>query len=138
MLSYKLQCRMRRNLGSGERRILLSSGLRAVVGIIPLFSGDMFRFEEKLESDSSGGFRRRTSSRKSCRIREPLVPNHPDVALVDIPEVTATPIDDRPYNSIEVTPTIAIQRRSLSSLPSSDAKEYNMQDMGSEYEAPRE
>jgi hypothetical protein len=118
--------------------MLLSSGLRAVVGIIPLFSGDMFRFEEKLESDNSGGFKRRTSSRNSCRIREPLVPNHPDDAFDAFPVVTATPIDDRPYSSMEVTPTIAIHRRSLSSLPSSDAKEYIIQDIGSEYDAPNE
>jgi hypothetical protein len=138
MLSYKLQCRIRRNFGSGESRMLLSSGLRAVVGIIPLFSGDVLRCEEKLESDNSGGFRRRTSSRKSCLIREPLVPIHPDCEVVDLPEATATPIADLPYNSIDVTPTIAIQRRSLSSRPSSDAKEYIMQDIGSEYDAPSE
>jgi hypothetical protein len=45
MLSYKLQCLIRRNLGSGDNRMLLSVGLRAVVGMIPLFSGSKLRFE---------------------------------------------------------------------------------------------
>lgn len=94
MLSYKLQCLIKRNLGSGDRRMLVSVGLLAVVGIIPLFSGSEFLFELKLESDNSGGFRRRTSSRRSCRIRDPRVPSHPDVVVfcVDI----ATPTEDRP------------------------------------------
>jgi|SRR4030088_1707935 hypothetical protein len=128
---------MSRNFGSGDNRMLVSVGLRAVVGMIPLFSGNWLRFEVKLESESSGGFRRRTSSRKSCRIRDPLEPNHP-AALVGFWVETATPTDDRPYNSIEVTPTIAIHRRSLSSLPRSEAREYIIEDIGSEYDAPRE
>lgn len=117
--------------------MLVSVGLLAVVGIIPLFSGNWLRFEVKLVSVSSGGFRRRTSSRKSCRIRDPLEPSHPpklDCFSVE----TATPTEDLPYSSIEVTPTIAIHRRSLSSLPSSEAREYIIDDIGSEYDAPRE
>lgn len=136
MLSYKLQCLIRRNFGSGDNRMLVSVGLRAVVGIIPLFSGSEFRFELKLESESSGGFRRRTSSRSSCRIRDPLVPSQPDVE--DFWEEIETPDDDRPYNSIDVTPTIVIHSRSLSSRPNSDAREYIIEDIGSEYDAPRE
>jgi len=127
---------MRRNFGSGDNRMLVSVGLRAVVGMMPLFSGSEFRFELKLESESSGGFRRRTSSRRICRIRDPLVPSQPDVE--DFCEEIETPVDDRPYNSIEVTPTIVIHNRSLSSLPSSEAKEYIIEDMGSEYDAPSE
>jgi hypothetical protein len=111
--------------------MLVSVGLRAVVGMIPLFSGSWLRFDVKLESASSGGFRRRTSSRKSCRIRDPREPSHPAV-LVGLSVVTATPTDERPYNSIEVTPTIAIHKRSLSSLPRSDAREYIIDDIGSE------
>ena len=127
---------MRRNLGSGDNRIAVSVGLRAVVGITPLFSGNIFRFALKLESESSGGFRRRTSSLSSCRIRDPRVPSQPlgdEVFCV----VIATPTEDRPYNSIDVTPTIVIHSKSLSSRPSSDAKEYIIEDIGSEYEAPR-
>jgi hypothetical protein len=45
MLSYRLQCLIRRNLGSGDNRILVSVGLRAVVGMMPLFSGNKLRFE---------------------------------------------------------------------------------------------
>jgi hypothetical protein len=135
MLSYKLQCLIRRNFGSGDSRILVSVGLRAVVGIIPLFSADILRFELKLDSESSGGLRRRTSSRKTCRVLEPLVPSQPDV--VGFCVVTATPTDDRPYSSCEVTPTIVNQSRSLSSLPSSEAREYIIEAMGSEYDAPR-
>jgi hypothetical protein len=129
---------MRRNFGSGESRIDVSVGLRAVVGIIPLFSGSKFRFELYPESDSSGGFKRRTSSRKSCRIRNPRVPIQPDEVVGVFWLETATPIADRPYNSIEVTPTIVIHKRSLSSRPSSDASEYIIEAMGSEYEAPKE
>jgi hypothetical protein len=51
---------------------------------------------------------------------------------------TATPTEDLPYNSIDVTPTIAIQSISLSSRPSSEASEYIIEDIGSEYDAPRE
>jgi hypothetical protein len=57
--------------------MLVSVGLRAVVGMIPLFSGNIFRFEVKLESESSGGFRRRTSSLSSCLVRDPLFPSQP-------------------------------------------------------------
>lgn len=118
--------------------MLVSVGLRAVVGMMPLFSGSVFRFELKLESESSGGFRRRTSSRKSCRILDPRVPSQPfgeaDIFCV----VTATPTEERPYSSIDVTPTIVIQSRSLSSRPSSEAKEYIIDEIGSEYDAPRE
>jgi hypothetical protein len=46
--------------------------------------------------------------------------------------VIATPTEDRPYNSIDVTPTMVIHRSSLSSLPSSEAKEYIIEDIGSE------
>lgn len=118
--------------------MLVSVGLLAVVGMIPLFSGSAFRFEPKLESDSSGGFRRRTSSRKSCRIRDPRLPSHPDGAVEDFCVDMATPIVVRPYNSIEVTPTIVIHSKSLSSLPSSEAREYIIEDIGSEYDAPKE
>jgi hypothetical protein len=128
---------MRRNFGSGDNRMLVSVGLRAVVGIIPLFSDSWLRFEVKLESESSGGLRRRTSSRKSCRMRDPLDPSHP-AELDGFWVETATPTDDLPYNSIEVTPTIAIHKRSLSSRPRSDAREYIIDDIGSEYDAPRE
>lgn len=115
--------------------MLLSVGLRAVVGIMPILSGDILRFEAELESDSSGGFNRRTSSLKSCRILDPRVPSQPEV---DFWVVTATPAADRPYSSIEVTPTMVNHNRSLSSLPSSEAKEYTIEEIGSEYEAPRE
>lgn len=135
MLSYKLQCLIRRNFGSGDKRILVSVGLRAVVGMMPLFSGDIFLFELKAESESSGGLRRRTSSLKSCRVRDPREPNHPDGE--DFSVVTATPIADRPYSSCELTPTTVIHSRSLSSRPNSDAREYIIEDIGSEYEAPR-
>lgn len=114
----------------------MSVGLRAVVGITPLFSDNLFAL--KLESDSSGGFRRRTSSRRSCRIRDPRVPSQPELDADRFWEETATPIEDRPYNSIDVTPTIVIQRRSLSSRPSSEAREYIMEDIGSQYDAPSE
>lgn len=75
--------------------MLVSVGLRAVVGIMPLFSGKVFRFDPYPESLSSGGFKRRTSSRSSCRIRDPRVPIQPlDAAglAVDM----ATPTEDRP------------------------------------------
>lgn len=117
--------------------MLVSVGLRAVVGIIPLFSGNVFLFPLKLDSASSGGFNLRTSSRNNCRILDPRVPSQPLGDAVDFCEVIATPIDDRPYSSIDVTPTIVIHSRSLSSLPSSDAREYIIEDIGSEYEAPR-
>jgi hypothetical protein len=131
MLSYRLQCLIRRNFGSGDNRMLVSVGLRAVVGMIPLFSGNELRFPLNAESESSGGFKRRTSSRNSCRIRDPRVPSHPFAEFVfDV--VIATPTEDRPYSSIDVTPTIVIHRRSLSSRPSSDAKEYIIDDIGSE------
>lgn len=138
MLSYRLQCRIRRNFGSGESRILVSVGLRAVVGMIPEFSGKVLRFPFELVSASSGGFKRRTSSRSNCRIRKPRDPNQPLGRFEDLWVVTATPTEDRPYSSIDETPTIVIHSRSLSSLPSSDAKEYIMEDIGSEYDAPRE
>jgi hypothetical protein len=137
MLSYKLQCLMRRNFGSGDNRMLVSVGLRAVVGMIPLFSGSAFRFDVE-ESASSGGFKRRTSSRNSCRIRDPLVPSHPEGDAEDFCVEIATPVEERPYSSMDVTPTIVIQSRSLSSLPSSEAREYIIDAIGSEYEAPRE
>jgi hypothetical protein len=123
---------MRRNFGSGDKRILVSVGLLAVVGMMPLFSGDILRLPLELASVSSGGFNRRTSSRSNCRIRKPRVPSQPlgncEVFGVEM----ATPTDDRPYNSMDVTPTIVIHRRSLSSLPNSEAREYIMEDMGSE------
>ena len=117
--------------------MLVSVGLRAVVGMIPLFSGNEFRLPPKLASDNSGGFKRLTSSRSNCRTRDPRVPSHPlgdDVFDV----VIATPTEDRPYSSIDVTPTIVIQRRSLSSRPSSEAREYIIEEIGSEYDAPKE
>ena len=117
--------------------MLVSVGLRAVVGIIPLFSGNIFRLPLKLESKSSGGFKRRTSSRSNCRIRDPRVPSQP-FGEDDFPVEIATPTEDRPYNSIEVTPTIVIHSKSLSSRPSSEASEYIMDEIGSEYDAPRE
>jgi hypothetical protein len=138
MLSYRLQCLIRRNFGSGDNRMLVSVGLRAVVGMIPLFSGRELRFKLKVESDSSGGFKRLTSSLKSCRIRDPRVPSHPVRDAEDFCEETATPVEERPYNSIEVTPTIVIHSRSLSSRPSSEAREYIIDAIGSEYDAPRE
>lgn len=138
MLSYKLQCRISRNFGSGDKRMLVSVGLRAVVGIMPLFSGDIFLFALKLESDNSGGFRRRTSSRSNWRIRDPRVPSQPAEGALVFPDETATPTEERPYNSIEVTPTMVIHKRSLSSRPSSEAREYIIEDIGSEYEAPIE
>jgi hypothetical protein len=137
MLSYRLQCLISRNFGSGDNRMLVSVGLRAVVGMMPLFSGSWLRLDVKLESDSSGGFKRRTSSRKSCRIRDPLDPNQP-AELEGLWVETATPTEDRPYSSIEVTPTIAIHNMSLSSLPRSEAREYIIEDIGSEYDAPSE
>jgi len=109
--------------------MLVSVGLLAVVGIMPLFSGSMLRFELKLESESAGGFKRRTSSLSSCRILDPRVPNHPD-ALVFC--VIAIPADVLPYRSNEVTPTIVNHNRSLSSLPNSEASEYIIDDIGSE------
>jgi len=127
---------MRSNLGSGDSRMLVSVGLRAVVGMTPLFSDCMFRFALKLASASSGGFYRRVSSLSSCRIRDPRVPIQPFGEGLEVP--TATPTEDLPYCSIEVTPTIDIQSSSLSSRPRSEAKEYIIEDMGSEYEAPRE
>ncbi len=57
--------------------MLVSVGLLAVVGMIPLFSGNAFLLPLKLESASSGGFNRRTSSRNNCRILDPLVPSQP-------------------------------------------------------------
>jgi hypothetical protein len=117
--------------------MLVSVGLRAVVGMIPLFSGNMLRFALWPESERSGGFKRRTSSRSSCRIRDPRDPIQPvgdaDDFCVDI----ATPLEDRPYSSIDVTPTIVIHSRSLSSRPSSEAREYIIDDIGSEYDDPR-
>lgn len=128
---------MRRSLGSGERRMAVSVGDRAVVGMMPVFSGRMERLEEYDESVSSGGLRRRTSSRSSCRVLDPRVPSQPFSDVVDGVE-TATPTEERPYNSIDVTPTIAIHNMSLSSRPSSEASEYIMEDIGSEYDAPSE
>jgi hypothetical protein len=66
------------------------------------------------------------------------VPIQPDVAVGVFWLETATPIADRPYNSMEVTPTIVIHSRSLSSRPSSDAREYIIEAIGSEYDAPKE
>jgi hypothetical protein len=117
--------------------MLVSVGLRAVVGMMPLFSGNIFRLPLKLESESSGGFKRRTSSRSSCRIRDPRVPSQP-FGEDDFEVEIATPTDDRPYSSIEVTPTIVIHSKSLSSRPSSEAREYIIDEIGSEYDAPRE
>jgi hypothetical protein len=104
---------------------------------MPLFSGKMFRLPLKFESDSSGGFKRRTSSRSNCRIRDPREPSQP-FGDNDFEVDTATPTEDRPYSSIDVTPTIVIHSRSLSSRPSSEAREYIIDDIGSEYDAPRE
>ena len=138
MLSYRLQCLIMRNFGSGDNRILVSVGLLAVVGIMPQFSGNVPLFALKLLSDNSGGFNRRTSSRSSCRILDPRVPSQPEGDVDDFCVEMATPADVRPYRSIEVTPTIVNHSRSLSSRPSSDAKEYIIEDIGSEYEAPKE
>jgi len=56
--------------------MLLSVGLFAVVGIIPLFSSMMARFrDEDDDSLSSGGFKRRTSSRSNCRSWDPRWPS---------------------------------------------------------------
>lgn len=65
------------------------------------------------------------------------MPIHPEAGR-ESPEraVTATPAEERPYSSIDVTPTMLSHKRSLSSRPSSDASEYIMEEMGSEYEAP--
>jgi hypothetical protein len=46
------------------------------------------------------------------------------------------PAEERPYNSIEVTPTMASHRRSLSSRPNSEANEYIMDEIGSENDVP--
>lgn len=108
----------------------MSSGLRAVVGMIPEASGRAF-------PDTSGGFNLRTSSRSSCRILAPRTPSQPEAGRPSELRVgTATPAEDRPYNSIDVTPTIVNQSKSLSSLPSSEASEYIIEEMGSEYDVP--
>jgi len=126
---------MSKSLGSGDKRIAVSVGLLAVVGIMPLASGKALLPEP--ESKISGGFKRRTSSRSNCRILNPLVPIQP-LGEFDFCVDIATPTEDLPYSSIDETPTIAIHRRSLSSRPSSDASEYIIEDIGSEYDAPRE
>jgi hypothetical protein len=93
MLSYKDQCLMRRNLGSGDNRIELSVGERAVVGITPEVSPRAFSRDVSL---GSGGFNRRTSSLKTCRIRSPRSPPQPaeppESRAVEIP----TPVMLRP------------------------------------------
>lgn len=61
MLSYRLQCLISKNLGSGDNRILVSSGLRAVVGMMPIASGRTLVDGGPI----SGGFSRRTSSRSN-------------------------------------------------------------------------
>jgi hypothetical protein len=71
-------------------------------------------------------------------MRDPRVPNQPLGDAEDFCVDIATPTEDRPYSSIDVTPTIVIHSRSLSSRPSSDAREYIIEDIGSEYDAPRE
>lgn len=45
---------------------------------------------------SSGGFRRRTSSRSNCRIRDPRVPSQPARDAEDFSVDIATPTEDRP------------------------------------------
>lgn len=139
MLSYRLQCLISKNFGSGESRILVSVGLLAVVGIMPVLS--LYELRLPFDSISSGGFNRRTSSRSSCLIRAPRMPNHPEGRCgcsEDFCDDTATPAKERPYSSREVTPTIVSQRRSLSSRPNSEAREYIIDEIGSEYDAPPE
>lgn len=72
--------------------MLVSVGLLAVVGIIPL-SIELLRPELSV---SSGGFRRRTSSRKSCLILDPRAPSHPDPGTDDFLLDTAMPAADLP------------------------------------------
>ena len=86
MLSYNDQCLIMRKRGSGDNRIELSVGERAVVGMTPELSPRPFSRADSLES---GGFNRRTSSRSTCRIRSPRSPpqpaDPPESKDVDIP-----------------------------------------------------
>lgn len=119
MLSYRDQCRTRRKRGSGERRIDVSVGDLAVVGMTPLISPRISRFC----SEGSGGFSRCTSSRRIWRTCSPLWPPQPaeppDSDVLEMP----TPVMDRPLSSRLETPTMASHSKSLSSLPSSEARE---------------
>lgn len=63
--------------------MLVSVGLRAVVGMMPLLSEYEFLLPFDIESDASGGFRRLTSSLNNCRIRDPRIPSQPDGWLRD-------------------------------------------------------
>ena len=74
MLSYKDQCLIMRKRGSGDSRIEVSVGERAVVGMTPELSPRPFSRDVSL---GSGGFNRRTSSRSTCRIRSPRSPPQP-------------------------------------------------------------
>ena len=93
MLSYSDQCRIMRKRGSGDNRIELSVGERAVVGMTPELSPRLF---SRVVSLGSGGLKRTTSSRITCRIRSPLSPPQPAEPPaskeVDIP----TPVILRP------------------------------------------
>jgi hypothetical protein len=94
--------------------------------MIPLVSASRVR------SLRSVGFSRRTSSRKSARIRSP----RSLIQLEDVPDVDSgdrpNPFCVRPDSSRLLTPTIAFHNKSLSSRPSSEAKLYMSDDIGSE------
>lgn len=129
MLSYNDQYRMRSKRGSGDKRIEKSVGDFACVCISPRASAS--------KSFLSGGFKRRTSSRRIARTRSPLsaiqLEELPDVDIADIPN----PLEVFPDSSKLEVPTIASQRESLSSRPSSESNEYMIDEIGSEYDVPR-
>lgn len=107
----------------------VSVGERAVVGITPEVSPREF---SRLASLGSGGFSRRTSSRSTCRNCSPRRPPQPAEPPASSDADMPTPVMLRPYSSRELTPTIACHRRSLSSRPRSSAKEYRIEEIGSE------
>ena len=83
-----------------------------------------------------GGFRRRTSSRRRAYVLDDLFTRQPWWYWRDVTSGFACgvprPVEVWPESSKEVTPTTASQSRSLSSRPSSEAKEYANDEMGSE------
>jgi len=108
---------MSMNLYSGDNLMAVSDGDRAVVCRLLLI---LLEALEEPEGGASGGFNLRTSSRRTARIwssRVVLTQPRPPTFLGG-PEVIP-----RPITSPEERPTMASQRRSLSSRPRSEARE---------------
>ena len=131
MLSYNDQWRMRRKRGSGLSLIAVSVGDLACVWMMPLLGSRLYM------SVTGAGFSLLTSSLSTERIRSPLTPFQPD----DPPAVDRgdrpRPACVWPASSIDEMPTMACQRRSLSSRPRSEAREYIIEEMGSAKDEPR-